>query len=510
LDAGAGFVSYTWNGSIGAQIYNPTATGLYTVIVEDNNGCTATDFVNVTINESPALVMSLTNESGTGLNDGTATVTISGGLNPYDVLWNNMETTETITGLTGGLYSVVVTDDNGCTAYDEVTVNTLNAAPVADFSVDFIEGCAPLTVNFTDESTNFPLTWLWNFDGTITANTQNTSFTFDTPGTYNVSLFVENLDGSDTYQVEINVFANPTPELGDNITECDGNSVVLDASDAYATYEWTGEFDTQTIDVTVAGDYYVTVTTVNGCTGTDMISIFFNPSPVIDLGDDFSICENIEYTLDAGDGFASYLWNGSIVGQTLIVTEAGTYTVEVTNNFYCPATDAVTISELPAPSVDLPATIDACVNEEFTYELTETYEAVVWSDATTEHTFTNTWTEVGDYEISVTVYLGTCTDIDYMTVNVDICENVDITDSDQFIGLYPNPANALSYLIIKGYTGEISYVLVDAQGKEIVAKTIGVNSDYSEELDLENLVPGMYFVRVTTDNKVTNLKLIRK
>jgi trimeric autotransporter adhesin len=163
-----------------------------------------------------------------------------------------------------------------------------------------------------------------------------------------------------------------------------------------------------------------------------------------------------------------------------------------------------------APVIDLPETIPACVNEVFSYELTETYDYVEWSNGSTETTFEMTYAFEGEYQVWVIVGNTNCEATDTMIVVVDICENVDITDSEQFIGLYPNPANELSNLIIKGYTGEISYVLVDAQGKEIVAKTIGVNSDYSEELDLESLVPGMYFVRVTTDTEVANLKLIRK
>jgi hypothetical protein len=121
-----------------------------------------------------------------------------------------------------------------------------------------------------------------------------------------------------------------------------------------------------------------------------------------------------------------------------------------------------------------------------------------------------TWTEVGDYEVIVTVTQGACQDTDNMTVIVDICENVDIVNGSMELGLYPNPTNNLSNLVIKNYTGEISYVVVDAQGKEIVGKTLEISSAFSEELDLESLVPGMYFVRVSTENDVTNLKLIKK
>ncbi len=343
-----------------------------------------------------------------------------------------------------------------------------------------------------------------------TANTANSSFTFDTPGTYTVVLTVENMDGTDSYDIEINVYDNPVVELGENITECDGNTVVLDATDAFDGYLWTGGIDTQTLHVTVGGAYDVVVTDSHGCTGTDAVTVSFNPSPVIDLGEDFSICDNVEYSLDAGEGYASYLWNGTTAGQILIIDAAGTYTIEVTNNFYCPATDEITVTEIPSPVVDLPATADACTGEPFTYTLTGTYDWILWSDDSTTPAFTATYDEAGNYEVWVNVGVGTCQDVDTMIVVADICENIEIINGGTELELYPNPANNISNLIIKNYTGELTYSLIDVQGKEIIVNTINVYSEYSKELDLRDLVPGMYVLRVTTNNEVTNLKLIRK
>ena len=76
---------------------------------------------------------------------------------------------------------------------------TLNA-PTADFSGNPLSGCAPMTVNFTDLSLNTPTSWNWTFTGGTPASStlQNPSVTYNTPGTYSVTLVATNASGSDT------------------------------------------------------------------------------------------------------------------------------------------------------------------------------------------------------------------------------------------------------------------------------------------------------------------------
>ncbi len=77
---------------------------------------------------------------------------------------------------------------------------TLPPAPVAVFTADVTSGTAPLTVNFTDQSTNTPTSWAWDFtnDGTVDSTTQSPSHIYDTAGTYTVNLTVTNAGGSDS------------------------------------------------------------------------------------------------------------------------------------------------------------------------------------------------------------------------------------------------------------------------------------------------------------------------
>jgi hypothetical protein len=71
------------------------------------------------------ITIAATDETGPGAHDGSATATVAGGVAPYELLWSNNQTGDTITGLGPGSYSVVVTDANGCTSNASVTVSTV-------------------------------------------------------------------------------------------------------------------------------------------------------------------------------------------------------------------------------------------------------------------------------------------------------------------------------------------------------------------------------------------------
>ncbi len=92
-------------------------------VVNTNGNCSSdTVMVTVTVNENPAVSASVTDEMGG--NDGAIDLTVTNGTAPYDFSWSNSETTEDISGLAGGTYMVTVTDDNGCSIMDTITVES--------------------------------------------------------------------------------------------------------------------------------------------------------------------------------------------------------------------------------------------------------------------------------------------------------------------------------------------------------------------------------------------------
>jgi PKD repeat protein len=119
-----------------------------------------------------------------------------------DLAANNINTGVTFDGGNSKYYSSAVSSRATLTGPKTWTITDggeeVNPAPVADFTSDHTSGTAPLTVNFTDTSTNTPTSWAWDFGDTGTSTSQNPQHIYSTPGIYTVALTATNGYGSDT------------------------------------------------------------------------------------------------------------------------------------------------------------------------------------------------------------------------------------------------------------------------------------------------------------------------
>jgi len=236
---------------------NPTVTTIYTVIITDFNNCTATGNVTVTINPNP-----IANAGADKIIcDGFNTIiggspTVSGGAQPYTYLWGpstGLNSTDvanpTANPSVTTIYTVTITDANGCTANtDDMTV-TVNPSPNINISADVLQGCEPLFVNFMNNTTPNIQSYIWNFgDPNSGSNNisiiQNPSHLFNGPGTYDITLSVTTTDGCNgiyTYQDMITVYPNPVasfypqPEIGDMVHP---NILFIDQSVNANNWEW--------------------------------------------------------------------------------------------------------------------------------------------------------------------------------------------------------------------------------------------------------------------------------
>jgi len=215
---------------------NPTNTTTYTVTVTGANGCTSTDNIVVSISLNPVASAGPDKTICEGYNiliGGSPTG--SGSTAPYTYLWEPSADLSLTTipnpaanPIVTTTYTVTVTDANGCTNTDDMIV-IINPSPNINFTVDMLQGCEPLLVNFTDNTTPNIQSYIWNFgDPNSSSNNisiiQNPSHLFNNPGTYDITLSVTTIDGCDgiyTYQDLITVYPNPVasfypePEIGD-------------------------------------------------------------------------------------------------------------------------------------------------------------------------------------------------------------------------------------------------------------------------------------------------------
>lgn len=234
-------------------------------------------------------------------------------------------------------YFVDVTNGAGCTTTDSIVV-TVNPAPVVNLGADTVVcGAASLTLDAGNAGANY----LWN------DNSTNQTLLVTANGTYSVTVteLVNNCSATDSIAVSFGTV--PTVTLPADTAICAGSSLTIDAGAGYASYNWNNGDQTQTTTVNSAGTYSVTITNNDGCAASDSIVVTVNALPVVNLGNDTTVCNNQNITLDAGAGFASYTWTPSGNTQTITVTGANTvttYTVTVIDNNGCSNTDAIVVT----------------------------------------------------------------------------------------------------------------------------------------------------------------------
>ncbi|MEA3445346.1 MAG: CARDB domain-containing protein [Bacteroidota bacterium] len=252
-------------------------------------------------------------------------------------LWSTGATSSTITVSQTGFYSVTATSTNGCESIDQVNI-VINPLPTINLGPDQ-DNCVGDIVNLNAGVAN---AYLWS-NGATTS-----SIDVSVQGTYSVTITSQFCDASD--EVIIN-FHSVNVDLGNDVEICDGSSAVLDAgAGSFYSYLWSTGAQSQTIEVGSAGDYFVTVTDLYGCSDNDDINIVINSLPVVDLGPDFIIQDTV-IILDPGVGYTSYLWSTGSVSMVLPVDGsvlqggAHTYWVEVTNSNGCTQTDTIIITK---------------------------------------------------------------------------------------------------------------------------------------------------------------------
>ncbi|MGZ3902597.1 MAG: T9SS type A sorting domain-containing protein [Bacteroidia bacterium] len=225
--------------------------------------------------------------------------------------------------------------------------STPTSAPVATFSSNKTTVCSGSTVDFYDNSSNFPVSWKWTFTGATpaTSNIQSPmAVTYSVAGTYPVKLVVTNAAGADSTVINtyINVLPPPTIAVTNDTTICRGDTVQICATGG-TQYVWNPATGLTNPNIACpkaapAGykAYNVTVGDANGCSATKTVKVYVIPPPATP-----TVYQNND-TLCANPGSGvHYQWyyNGAIMTNDtthcIRITQNGTYSVQVTDTSGC-------------------------------------------------------------------------------------------------------------------------------------------------------------------------------
>lgn len=179
----------------------------------------------------------------------------------------------------------------------------------------------------------------------------------------------------------------PVVNFTDSITFCQGNFITLDATNPGATYVWSTNATTGTINVSTSGTYWVQVTDSCG-TASDTIKVNVDEPVMINLGPNRNVCSDSTTVLSAPlKPRTSYTWQDNSSSNTFTVTSPGTYYVSAQNA--CGTfTDTVTLGFVSTPSVNLGADILNCTGQPDTLQITAgPQDSVQWSDGSSGNSF---------------------------------------------------------------------------------------------------------------------------
>jgi gliding motility-associated-like protein len=384
--------SYLWNDGVTTASRNISSAGNFAVTVTAQ-GCSSSDQINVAVNPLPTFNLG----PDTTLCVGNS-INLSAAVPGASYMWSVGSAASTINVSTSGLYWAQA-DLNGCSHRDSVVVN-FTPLPVVDLGNDttLCQGQS-LTLNATVPGGSY----LWN-DGVTTASRNISS-----AGNFAVTVTAQGCSSSD----QINVTVNPMPvvDLGSDTTLCTGNSITLSAAVPGATYLWSNATSAATLNVSTAGSYWAEAD-LNGCSHRDTILVSFTPLPVVDLGNDTTLCQGESLALNAAVPGGSYLWNDGVTTASRNITSAGNFAVTVTAQG-CSSSDQINVTVNPVPVVDLGPDVVVCPGATATFDATVPGGTYLWNTGSTAASIT--MGTPGTYSVQVTV--GGCSASDAVVLS---------------------------------------------------------------------------------------------
>ncbi|MDW8273399.1 MAG: gliding motility-associated C-terminal domain-containing protein, partial [Chitinophagales bacterium] len=357
----SGNYSYSWSNSVNTATNSNLGAGAYRLTVTNlANNCSKDTLFTLSNPNAPVINSINTIPESCDRNDGTATVSASGGTGNLTIRWSNNATGNTVTGLSNGTYSFTVTDDAGCSAVGTATI----APPVNCCAIQVSASATSTTCGNNNGSITVNITtagnppYRYSLDG---VNYQSSNIFANLPGgTYTIYV-LDNSNCGDTVTALVNPSSNNLV-INFNVVQpgCvapNSGSIDAQVSGGQSPYDylWNNNATSNQLTNLAPGTYIVTVKDANNCTVSGSVTLN-SPQPFnITLGQDTSFCSGSSISLFAPGGFSSYLWSNGDTSQSITISASNVYSVTVTNSSGCTASASVAVTVLDNPVVSLPA-----------------------------------------------------------------------------------------------------------------------------------------------------------
>lgn len=463
INGGNGPFNFIWSNGNTNEDPNDLPAGLNSVTVTDSRGCQQyADYVIIASDAPIGDAQATNGVDCANPNAGSANLTVNGGTPPYQFVWSGSGgTNEDPVDLSGGLYTVTVTDDGGCTTVVSVTIPYDTLPPLAEAGLPDTLNCGitslALDGSGSDQGNSYSYQWSTT-NGLIISGSTSLTPTIGSPGTYQI-VVTNSLNGCTAADIVQVLPDNNAPGVQidpvDEVT-CTQTTVVIDASGSTGGPNISPVWSTQngvivsggnSLSPTVGapGVYTLTLTnTLNNCVSVQDVTVEGDLAPpLVDiLPPAVLTCKNPSITLDGSGSLAlpgtQYQWstpNGNIVSGGLtdkaVINAQGSYTLLVTNPLTgCTNTASVSVSEDKVKPITNATSneIITCSNKEvdllgtgsstgndYTYNWT-TFLGNITGNATNQNTTCNA---PGTYVLTVTNQVNGCTSSEATQVTLD-------------------------------------------------------------------------------------------
>lgn len=321
-----------WGNNSRDTVLRVTTPGTYWVRVNIGD-CFTSDTITVSFKSWPAF--SLGNDTIICSNQ-VLQLSPNTNLQGISYLWSNGANSPAITVNNAGDYWLSIRDNTyGCQYADSIGVQ-FKSLPNYSLGND-LSICEGNTVSLNAAVTG-ATNYLWS-----TGNTSS-----DIGVTQSGIYWADVTKDQCTYRDSISVVFKllPVVNFGKDTTLCEGQALLLDAGNPGSQYQWQNNSTSQSFNVTLPGQYYVSVTK-EGCPWADTIKIQYDLKPVFTLGADFGICEGqttlLQPTVQSSSTI-NFLWQNGSTTSSFQVTQTGIYTLDISN--HCGSKrDEVTVSK---------------------------------------------------------------------------------------------------------------------------------------------------------------------
>lgn len=332
LSAPAGMRSYRWNTGATTQSITVSTVGTYRVDVVKSDG--SPDFGTIDLQPGFSPRVRIGNPIEYLCNGDEARLEAPAIYKRY--LWSTGDTTSAITVTKEGTYSLTVVDSNDCVGTsDAVRIIVVNR-PQLDLTGPNA-ACRNVAVTYSTSIIG-GASYTWSINGgtiVVGQGTAAVSVQWQRSGVVSVLVQTPRPDGGTcdtTISMSVNVGARLRPEIiYDRSSLCSGDTIILRATNGFASYLWSTGATTSSITVTSGGPYWVAVTDSSGCSGaSDTLTVFEYPNPDIRIPGIPMICNGSQTQLtavSANNDVVLWEWSTGERTASINVGQTGRYRV---------------------------------------------------------------------------------------------------------------------------------------------------------------------------------------